>query len=255
MRPIRTAFLAGLCVLLAAALSPSACAAQGVNVSWSRCFGEGLGARNRDFACDTNAAAEELVCSFVLPANLAQVTGNEIVIDLLSQADPLPAWWDLLNLGSCRPASLTLNTIESPADVVCVDWASGTSVGGIASYGSPACCVPPALLPSMRRIKAAIAVPVPIFGDLLASQEYFSGNIRIDHAKTVGTGACAGCAVPACLILQSLKVTTSLNANDVTLTAPASSGSNVVTWQGSGADCNLVPVRNRTWGQVKALYR
>ena len=36
---------------------------------------------------------------------------------------------------------------------------------------------------------------------------------------------------------------------------PVTAGSNIVTWQGVGADCNAVPVRNATWGAVKSLYR
>jgi len=32
-------------------------------------------------------------------------------------------------------------------------------------------------------------------------------------------------------------------------------GSDMAHWQGSSADCRIVPVRNRSWSQVKALYR
>ena len=43
---------------------------------------------------------------------------------------------------------------------------------------------------------------------------------------------------------------------DFTLTDTAPSGRNFITYQGgSGATCATVPAMNRTWGQVKALYR
>ena len=28
-----------------------------------------------------------------------------------------------------------------------------------------------------------------------------------------------------------------------------------ITWQGPGADCQSVPVKNVSWGRVKSLYR
>src|SRR5262249_51563100 len=138
---------------------------------------------------------------------------------------------------------------------VCVDALQGGATAS-ATYGSdPAtCCVPPALQPSWRRIKITLSTSIG-FNELIATQEYFSCNVRIDHARTTGAGSCAGCLVPACLIFQSIKVTTPAHSGDVLVSGPTAPGSDTVTWQGSGADCSLVPVKNRTWGQVKALYR
>ena len=43
---------------------------------------------------------------------------------------------------------------------------------------------------------------------------------------------------------------------EVTLETSGPSHANWVTWRGgSGADCAAVPVRARTWGQIKSLYR
>jgi hypothetical protein len=71
----------------------------------------------------------------------------------------------------------------------------------------------------------------------------------------VGAGACGGCAGSVCLVIQMLNVTTPVLGNNMFLSGGTTPGSNMATWQGSGADCNLVPVRNRSWGEVKALYR
>jgi hypothetical protein len=67
------------------------------------------------------------------------------------------------------------------------------------------------------------------------------------------SGACAGCSTGACIVLNSVELVRLPGAigGNVTLTTP---GSNFATWQ-AGAACVTVPVRNRTWGQVKALYR
>jgi hypothetical protein len=251
----RTAALALLAGSLLAATP--ALAARGVNLSWSRCAGEGLGSQLKSFACDTNAGSEQLVVSFVLDAPIPQVSGNEIVIDLISQDDPMPAWWDMKDVGTCRQASLAMNTVEDPGDVVCADWASGQSGGGIGSYNSTVefTTFPPDIETRHRRLKMALAVPLAAIADLAAGVEYFSCNVTIDHAKTAGAGACTGCAGQVCLVLNALKVTTALAQNDLTLSGGATAGSEMAHWQGSGADCRVVPVRNRSWSQVKALYR
>jgi hypothetical protein len=144
MRTIRSAFPPGLCVLLAFAMVAPAHAGGpvtspgGVNLTWSRCHGEGLGTQNRAFACDTNDGAEVLVVSFVLDAPLAQASGNEVVIDLVSQDDPIPLWWDFKNAGACRQTSLGMNLAEDPGDVVCANWQGGVASGGIGAYTSTA---------------------------------------------------------------------------------------------------------------------
>jgi len=252
----RSAALALLAGSLLAA-SP-ALAARGVNLSWSRCAGEGLGSQLKSFACDANAGAEQLVVSFVLDAPIPQVSGNEIVIDLISQDDPMPAWWDFKDAGTCRQASLGMNVVQDPADVVCADWASGQSTGGIGAYNNTSdinTTFPEDIWPRHRRLKMALAVPLSGVADLAADVEYFSCNVTIDHTKSVGAGACSGCAGQVCLLLQSVKVTTVLPGNDRMVFGGATAGSDMAHWQGSSADCRIVPVRNRTWSQVKALYR
>jgi hypothetical protein len=261
MRAIRSALFPGLGVLLALVLiaPPPAHAAQGVNLTWSRCFGEGVGTQNRAFACDTNDGSEWLVVSFVLPADVAQAAGNEIVIDMISQDDPIPLWWDFHTAGSCRMTSLAMNTIADANNVVCVDWAQGASLGGIGAYDQtgviPTGGIDPSLTNVHRRLKIALAVPLAGLQDLVANTEYFACNIVIDHRKTIGTGACGGCAGSVCLLLQSFRVATPAASGDLILFGGTTPGSDMAHWQGSGADCNLVPVKNKTWAEVKALYR
>lgn len=246
----------GAGVAAAMLLMNSAAFAAGINLSWSFCEGEGTGSHNRTFACASNTGTNTLVASFVLAADLAQVSGNELVIDVLSQTSPLPLWWQMREPGSCRQNSLLFNTTANPSDVVCVDWAGGQSTGGIGFYASdPNSSVDPGVLAQHRRIKIALAVAPTALQDLVANQEYFSCNVSINNQKTVGTGACAGCTDPVCIVFNSIKVTTPVAENDVTLGNANTAGSNIVTWQGVGPNCSLVPTRNVTWGSVKSLYR
>lgn len=252
MRPIQPALLLGVALLAAT----PAHAARGLNLSWSRCHGEGVGTQNRTFACDTNDGTEVLVGSFVMNEPLAQVSGNEVVIRLISQDDPLPAWWDFKNAGSCRQTSLTFNTTEDPSDVVCADWAQGGSTGGIGSYsnGFPD-SIDPSLTSRYRRVTLALAVPPSALMDLQPDIEYFSFNLVVDHAKTVGTGACGGCSGAVCLVFNSINITTPVLANDIYFFGGTTPGSDMAHWQGTGAECLLVPVKSKTWGEVKAMYR
>jgi hypothetical protein len=234
----------------------AAVAAPGLSLSWQSCRGEGTGTSNRAFACDVNTGANEvLVCSFELPHAVAQVSGNEVVLDVLTQAATLPAWWDFRNAGSCRTTSLGFNLVADPNNVVCADWAQGASAGGIAAYAASSGGIDPSLLPKHRRLKIALAVPPNALQDLVAATEYFACNLTINHLKTVGTGSCAGCAEPMCILLNSLNVTTPVLANNVFMGTASAPGSNVVTWQGPGPNCLAVPTKNTTWGEVKGLHR
>jgi hypothetical protein len=240
--------------LLAVLLTSPALAAQGVSLKWDHCAANG-GAALRTFACDTNAGTETLVCSFVLDAPLPQVTGNEVVIDVLTEADPLPAWWQFRDAGTCRTNLLGMNTVANPSDLSCPDWAAGQSIGGVGAYSSELGTVNPALMDRHRRIKIALAVPMEDIADLVAGTEYFSCNVTIDHAKSVGTGSCAGCGGSACLYFMYVNLTRPFGLGDLMLTTPTQPGSNMVQWQGTGADCNVLPTKRSTWGQVKGLYR
>jgi hypothetical protein len=245
----RTGLVAVLLLLTAA----PACAG-GLSLGWTDCLGEG-GASNSAFACNTNLGTHVLTSSFVLDADLARVSGNELVFDLLSESDPLPSWWEFREPGSCRLTSLSLSTAVDPANVLCTDWAAGSAAGGIAYYGSELGSGDPSLVDRHRRLKVAVAVPSTGLIDLSADVEYFSCNLVINHAKSAGAGACAGCDVRVCIVLASLDVTTPDAQDHVWLEEPVTAGGNIATWQGVGPDCLLVPTRNTTWGAIKSRFR
>lgn len=245
-----------LCGVLLVLGSGVATAARGVNLRWGDCIGDG-GSINRNFACNTNTGNHVLVGSFELGQDILQASGNEVVVDLAS-AGPIPQWWSFKNVGTCRTASLSMNFVAPATAVNCVDWSSGQSAGGIGAYfiGNVG--------PSTARLVCALAVPVSALSDLFAGQEYFSYNFVINNQKTVGTGACAGCTTPVCLVFKSLKVTTQIAANDRTLEGPTNgTDSFYATWQGGagvssvrGTGCPAAtPTRNKSWGEVKSLYR
>jgi hypothetical protein len=233
----------------------SANAAPGVAIRWDQCYGD-AGTINHNFACNANTGSDGLIASFEVPQDIAFVNGLRAVLVLAAASPTLPAWWEYRNAGSCRISSLTLSFAVPGTAVNCSDWASGQGAGVIGSYtvGSAG--------PNTASIEVVEAVPT-LFDDLLAGNEWFAFKLTIDHAKTVGTGACVGCSVPVCIVLREIEVVCQAPGQGVRLTSPLN-GTDAFysTWQGGGAPSGnylgcpaATPTRASTWGGVKALYR
>ena len=243
-------------VAVAMLLAASSAFAAGVNLSWQSCAALG-GLQNRTFACDVNTGASAMVGTFTLGDDLAPVSGTSAYIDLISQQPTLPPWWELRFSGACRPNSLTIDPYDGDG-VTCADWANGLASMNIASYVISGQDVPPGGLgPNTARIKVVTAVDPSNLQSMIADTEYGMFELILDHGKTVGSPSCGGCTNPVCIVLNSVVVYASVggNGNGAFLGSPTSPGSNQITWQGAGADCQAVPIRNATWGRVKALYR
>ena len=257
MRIARWDLLAALSVTSARAM-PAPTASPGVALRWNQCYGDG-GNLNRTFACNSNTFAHTLVGSFSLAHDALAHWGNEFVLYLAAARTQFPAWWDLKNPDSCRPSSLTIE-FGDPTAVSCPDWASGQASGAITSYliGHRG--------PNTARITAASATRITTLDTKSAGEEYFSFRLRITNAKTVGAGACGGCDVPVCFVLQSIKYITNGTGPyaDQLLTGPLNgTDSHFATWQGGGVPTTpggtgcpaATPTRRGRWGSVKALYR
>jgi hypothetical protein len=255
--------------LLLAALSLGlprhAIAAEGVNLAWDHCLGQGTGVQNLAFACDTDAGSHVMTGSFVLAANLDQAVGLEIVVELAAASPALPAWWDLWAAGSCRPTSLAANLVPDPADPACLDWSLGAAQGGLAkycTYGGPCFSGPPAS-PNQAKIIIGDAVAAENARDLTPGSEYFAFHVVIDNARTTGATGCGGCAVPVCIGLNSINVVGKDNIGSRLLTTPSMPGSNFIAWQGGAVPASrsvpgcpaVTAARHSTWGTVKSLYR
>ena len=233
--------------LVLLAVSMTSVHGAGLNLRWTSCAGDG-GTQNKVFACNTNTANHDMIASFVLDASLAQVNGDELVVDLSTASTSLPDWWRLFNFGSCRQVSLSIAAHDGPA---CPDMFIGKASMNIASYQVGLHGPNSARILSLNAVQAAAGV------DLIAGQEYAVARWRVSSQKTVGLGACDGCAIPACITFNSANLSTIGDANNLVLTTAANPGSNYITWQGgAGTNCPAAtPSRNSTWGAVKSLYR
>jgi hypothetical protein len=221
------------------------------------------GANSATWTCTTNSGtAFTAVASLVINAAgaLTALTGEESKIEIAFQT-PVPEWWQLG--GACR-AGTALNIGYNGGAFACLDWFGGIGtgpsggntyqIGPDAGIGDPNGPID-ANRVRMRFISAvnydiAIVTPPPVVGD-----ELFLYSLQMNKSKSVGTGACVGCSQQACIMFKYAKLTQPVGVGDPLYNLPASAGSALLTTQFSGADCETVPVRSHTWGQIKSLYR
>jgi len=263
--------LAGTALLLLLA-APALAAPVGPSLSWDRCFGDG-GGRNKAFACDTNTGSERLVVSFVPDTALATVIGASFHVLLQAHDAVMPSWWEFRNPGSCRTNSLSTLNVLPPGSSACVDWGAGLAAGNVGAYKE--------IFANAREIAAAFAVPSNAAATLEPGQEYYFASLTINHAKTVGAGACGGCTSPVCLLIEDVQIEGLLLP--FTRYYAGTNGplaNQLVTWQdglvtdytsscaphpatgvpvcGFSYACTLsgpTGSRGSTWGAVKAIYR
>lgn len=232
------------------------------NLGWDRCAGDGRVA-DRSFACDTDAGSETLVGSVVMGGVAAHdgVAGFTAHLDVTPAAADVPDWWKF-QAGGCRANALASSVSSIPPTPGCLPWSSAELALGVQ-----------ALSYSAGRFQVAIAGAVPA-GSTSTFQpgiEYALFRLVLHRVRTTGAGACAGCAVPVCVGFGELW----LYRDPSTTEKYAGAGSNSVTWQGAYVaaypaypappgsghanvlECTAgpVPVRGRTWGTIKALYR
>jgi hypothetical protein len=254
-RPLRLAVVS-LALFASPLFTGLASVAPGIALAWDHCLAQGTGVQNKMFACDTNAGSNLLVGTFELTRPMPGVTAGEVILQVAAASATLPEWWQFHNAGSCRLTALSADALADPADVACPSWSPGNLFVFLAAYcPQGGLCIDSPNVPNQARIKIVEAVTQQNATDLLGAQPYFAFNMTISNQTTVGTGACAGCEIPVCIVLNSINVIAGTVENRFISNA-AAPGANFVTWQGGGPGCpGATPTRNATWGAVKSMYR
>lgn len=230
-------------------LVASMASAAGINLLWNDCA-LGGGVQNKTFACTSNTGTNSLYASFIPPAGITAATGVETVIDLLVEntATLSGGWWAFKNASTCRQTALS-SSADFTSNTGCTDYWQGLAAGGVTayiqSYSGNA---------NRARLLAIYATAVANATSMDSNLEYYGVKFNISNAKTVGTGACSGCLDKVCLVFNSIKVTQPAGVGDFVISDEATG--RTATWQNEVAGtCLPVPVKNRTWGAVKSLYR
>lgn len=230
----------------------------GVNLNWTTdCYSDNA-VTLKTFACNTNTGTAPMTASFALTADQPSHVGTSGIVDLQADAATLPDWWTVNYTGSCRGNVLTASadfTSVSTA-VNCVDAYVGNATGGITAYKTQVNTggVPEVFVPNRARIKYAFAVPADAPVPLTAGTEYFSARLQFSYLKSTGTGSCAGCATGVTIVLNEIQSAEN-TVGSVPEILTAAIANNCINWQNANVSCGAVPVRNRSWGEIKSLYR
>ena len=242
-----------------------------LDLTWGRCAPAG-GEAHRYFTCSGNEGANVLVASFATDRDHPDFDSLAAYIDIAGTPMPLPDWWQLANEGSCRAHALSLaTTFGDLPGMQCADPWAGAARGGITYFATQAYPPPlpwpvPAVNRADLRISFTRATPMP----LTAGTEYYAFTLTISDEKSTGQDSCGGCSAGVCLFLKELVV--SGPSGSEVLDDWVVDGSRTATWQCADgviendpfsppvdfceaiAGCALA-VHNRTWGQLKSLYR
>jgi hypothetical protein len=189
-----------------------------------------------------------MVASFVSPAPLDHLVGMAGVIDLCSMTSVLPSWWMMFNAGTCRQSAISTSFDFTAGPFSCADPWQGQALGGM-DY-----TIGFSWQFNSARIRTVCAIPASAIHPIDDVTEYYAFRVTVRNDKTVGTGACTGCSEDVCIILNSLELSQEAGYGDYVLTQPISRM--YLEWQGAVFNCPfVVPARQKTWGQVKAMYR
>lgn len=253
-RPAQSILLSivALPIAFAVAAAPAR-AAEALSLRWNECAPDPTARDNRISGCDFNFTDHLLFAAFETAAAIDSVLGMELVVDLQHEDATLPDWWRLDPKG-CRWGGMNAS-LDFSAFAGCLDPWQGEGAAAIQDY-TPG---QPYGGPSQARLRVAAALPGTAEPRTLEpGNVYYGVRLVLNQLETTGPGACAGCAGPACLVLNSILIrrVPGSAGGDVLLTLPGAGEANWARWQGgSNPSCAAVPVRRSTWGQVKGLYR
>lgn len=239
-------FLPGI---LGGAASRAAAAPTAYNLYWDDCS---LGAARTDetHACDRDVGAPHKMVASLMPGEiLGGMTVVQGLIRMVVDGPALPDWWRT-DAGGCRYGQMTGDGLigsELPPFSCASPWPAAVLGGAVFSPT-------PSLGPNRANIFWILAAPETILFDPGVAPEWYLIEINLRRNRTT---TCSGCEIPACLVLNEVRMTRPAGdpRGDLFLSAPALSG--YVTWQGGGAiNCpGATPARDRTWGQLKGMYR
>ena len=251
-----------LCGALLIFGAPAAFAAAGLNFTWSptnACQSPQI--TNQTFACDANDASFTMVGSFMPGVQATQFYGIEVIVDGQSDGANVPSWWQAFNDGSCRQNSVSPGAAFLAGGGCTKLWSAGAS-GGLGAWQTTDYPPPTGNVPAANRLRFKIAyVMATARVNLNVSKEYSAFQLIMDSNNSINDPAadppivaCPGCLVPVTLLLQQINVLDEAGAGSFEAITTELTN-RCITWQSSTVACAVVPTRNRTWGEIKSLYR
>ncbi len=233
----RTPLLAALAFTFAFSAGASAA---GFNLAWNDCGSFGTPAKIAN--CTNSGGANISIVSLIPGPGIDHFVAAEGVIDLQTSDSALSPWWQM-QVGGCRQGALSASTAFGAFTNCLVPWL-GRELDAV-DYSYPLFGGP-----NRARIRLVSAQPTADAGPLASGTEYYLFQVVINRQKTTGSGACAGCPQQVILELVELRITQTDPVPILVITQPNQPNSNRIVWAGDAS----VPVRNRAWAAIKAIY-
>jgi hypothetical protein len=236
-----------LLIAVAVLCAGPAARAGGVNFNWgTTCYSEaplyGL-----TFACNSNTspAAWTMTASFMVDTEMADFVGVEISLEGQSASPLLPDWWKL-GATDCRAHAMTFHSDASGvATETCMDWANGRAFDLFGYTWDP----------NRAHVAAAASIETSTPYDLQPGVEYYAGTFTLLNRRTVGEGACAGCAYGFIWGIDRI-IAVGLDGRRDVLDSPMPYGNDCLHWNDQVMCCRCaLPVKRTAWGELKSLYR
>ncbi len=238
-----------LVLLLFAA--PRAMAQGGINLQVGDC-GVGSTAILATNACTTNSgnAFVAFVSCVVPQVTVPGFVAVAAIVDVQSTSATLPDWW---RADMCRSSGFALAGDPLMGGSCPTIW-DRVPNGGVALTGAYG-------VEGLNRIRLLLSGVIHIeqaydlTGDGATELSLF--RLTVLNSKTVGTGACGGCSLGACLVLNQVELQGSSSPwLWPRLTNPLANNFIGYNLGGPGPWCPAAtPTRNHTWGAIKSLYR
>lgn len=213
-----------------------------IDLTWDGCSND-AGIRATTFDC-VGGGTRDLVGTFRLPSELPDFIGIQgtILIAVEGGFDMAPFWQ--YETGGCNVSHLTLGSFATPVAGCAADsipWPTA-AVGSLLTFTRTTLGA---------RLDFAVSHNPPRSTPLAADVPYFGFRLQFDLATAA---SCAGCSTPAALYLEEFDVA-SLTAPALYLHKEGAAATCAMVNGASVALCEAVPVRDRTWGSIKSLYR
>ena len=230
-----------------------------INLAWRSCItfttGPNAALANFNWACDGSGSAfpgtaYKAVVSFIAPADITDLVGTATTFEVSTSSPVLPDYWRHDGFG-CRSGSFVAGFtggLGTGTTGACQDPYEGTVTFRSSGYWSE--------IPALDRATFSVQLYRETGRPLTAGQHYLANAVNFDtnHDADTGDGVCTGCSIPACLAVKHLWLLQSTPLPNHILIAP--DVRKFITWQGGTPNCaGATPVRNHTWGAIKAVYR
>jgi hypothetical protein len=226
------------------------------DLRWTDCDLGPLAAFDVENPCTSNSGSYTLVASFVPPFPIPAYAGNLCVIEVRSGVQLLSPWWRLQDAATAGcPARA--GKIVASANFTIPPFSFGACADALGPAAATSLVYEQEVNPPTGAlIKAGASVPPGSEVPIDNSKEWYAVAISILKDGTIPTTDCPGCSDGACIQILELHLFQAPPAPEIVLTDGPQSWVSYNGRSGSvPAPCPYVPVRNRTWGEIKSLYR